>query len=70
MRLPYLLLNRVDGPKETPAETARRRAKALSEQLKRARFEEALREELATMTSLREAMATQEPKRRWRFAAE
>jgi hypothetical protein len=42
----------------------------LAEQAKRARFEEALREELATITSLREAMTIKEPKRRWRFAAE
>lgn len=70
MRLPYLLLNRVDRPKETLSETAKRRARALAEQAKRARFEEALREELTTITSLREAMTIKEPKRRWRFAAE
>lgn len=70
MRLPYLLLNRVNGPKETPTETAKRRARALAEQVKRARFEEALRDELATMQCLREAMTAKEPKRRWPMAAE
>lgn len=69
MKRPYLLLNRTDL-KETPAETAKRRAKALSEQVKRARFEEALRAELAAMHDLREVMTAKEPRKRWSFAAE
>ena len=69
MKLPYLLLNRADL-KETPAETARRRARALSDQAKRARFEDALRAELVAMRDLRDAMRTTEPKRRWLLAAE
>lgn len=67
MRLPYLLLNRTDL-KETSVETAKRRARALSEQMKRVRFEEALRDELATMQCLREAMTEPPASRtsRWR----
>jgi hypothetical protein len=61
MKLPYLLLRKMDLT-ETLAETARRRATALREQVKRARFEEALRAELIAMQDLRQVMATREPK--------
>jgi hypothetical protein len=62
-----LLLNRTDL-KEKPAETARRRAKALSEQSKRARFEEALQAELATIQCLRDLMKEPAPRSKWRRA--
>ena len=72
MKLPLLLLNRV-GLTETPIETARRRARALAQQVREARFREMLREEQAQMQSLRQAMAEHpkpKPKRRWAIAAE
>ncbi len=70
MKLPFLLLNRV-GLTETPVETARRRARALVQQVQEARFREMLREEQAQMQSLRQAMAEHpKPKRRWAIAAE
>lgn len=69
MKLPYLLLDRTDL-KETPAETAKRRAKALIEQVRRARFEEALPVELVAMKDLREVMTTIEPRRQWSLAVE
>ena len=64
-----LLLTRVDL-KETLLETAVRRASALREQRKRAKFDRLLREELAAIEDLRGLMREPKPKRRWAFAAE
>ena len=69
MKLPYLLLTRADL-EETPTETARRRARTLTERLQRVKYEEALRAELIAISDLRDAMRTTETKRRWLLAAE
>lgn len=71
MKLPFLLLDRV-GLKESAAEKAIRRARALAERAKQARFEQMLREEVAQMEDLRHIMTTAEYpklKRRWSMAA-
>lgn len=66
---PLLLLNRV-GLKETPAEMAIRRGRALRHFRKQELYERLLREELESIQCLRELMREPPPKRKWRIAAE
>lgn len=70
MRPLLLLMDRV-GLTESPFDKARRRARALREMRKKKRFEQMLRDELATMTCLRQAAREDAltPKRRWAFVA-
>lgn len=66
---PYLLLNLV-GRQETPIEKAKRRADALRVHRKQFKYEEMLKDELASIQCLRQLMRELPAKRKWRFAAE
>ncbi len=61
MRLPFLLLERVNGPDESPAEKAQRRARSLVAQVKKARYEEFQREEATKMDCIRKVMREDYP---------